>query len=454
MLRDEGEGVEMAEDLLTAVTAFAQKQEHGALGYFDAIGPGPIPAQWDPENAERLSKHGVAFLHLPDGSLLATLDTGAPKAPKAVVLLGSEGDMRTVATSLEEFLVLWSKGETDINELDDEEAFGRRDLVKWLKARKVKVPKAPPFDFAAWLDGSANTKAPAITEVRRAPTQDFSRLGPKVQHLVSMMGRRADDPVLVEWVTKTLGKKVPTSDHSNVSAPKLGLEIAFSADILNEKYPLVSKARSSVPYLSTAWIGKKFGEKVFGFEAHKETTEAALAAVLGPPTGTHDIWGTYWRRIVDRGADVVVSLELSRQLKVVVTLLHALDLDRFPTPSTHLFLAWAAKHNLLDEARFSAHASLLAKVKKRAALGSELAKAALPRGLWDDHLRNDADLRTKAWQWFQNMEGLWITKDLKKIFGRREGPHGHDEPVLDDDGWDKVDAAAPAFEKVFGRFLK
>jgi hypothetical protein len=67
-------------------------------------------------------------------------------------------------------------------------------------------------------------------------------------------------------------------------------------------------------------------------------------------------------------------------------------------------------------------------------------KAALPRGLWDDHLKDDEELRSFAYGWFHNVgKGGWIAADLKKVFGKRPGKYGHDEPKLDDDDWPAVD---------------
>ena len=52
------------------------------------------------------------------------------------------------------------------------------------------------------------------------------------------------------------------------------------------------------------------------------------------------------------------------------------------------------------------------------------------------------------------MDRTWITTDLKKVFGKRPGKHGHDEPKLDDDTWDAVDKAAKSFEQRFGQWIE
>jgi hypothetical protein len=449
--------------LFTDLIAFIGAQPHGSLGWFDTFGPGEIPPQWEPAAAERLNENGFSFLELADGSMVALLRTGVTGAPPAVVFLGSEGEYHTIANSLEEFLVLWSKGETDVHDLDDEEIEGRGALAAWIKSRKLKAPKAADFDLGAWLAGDTASTASVAAAANRQPTTDYEKLGPNVRKLVDMMGRRADDAALVDWITNTLGKKVPkhtSSDSVNVSAPKAGIEMVFSHNVLNEKYPPINKsARSFIPYLSHAWIRDKVGEPVFGIDVKKGTHDDVVK-LLGEPDeyvpafmSDNDPTVAFWQRTVDSAADVVVEIESDDGLGFVVTIMSAGALEEYPVVSTHLFLGWAATRGLLDDTRFSQHADLLAKVKNRQALGSDLLKAAMPRGLWDNHLVDKPGLRRTAYQWFHNMAGLWITADLIKIFGKHRGAFGHDDPTVDNDSWENVDKAAPAFEKVFAKWL-
>jgi hypothetical protein len=456
-IRKPSAGDRPASSLFTELCTFVGLQSHGSLGWFDTFGPEPVPAAWDADVAARVNANGFAFLQLPDGSFLVLLDTGTTATPHAVALLGSEGEVRTVANSLEEFIILWSTGETGISELDDEEIQGREQLAAWVKARNVQLPPASEFDFGAWLEGSAATGTATPAQTQRKPTADYYKLGPKMRELADMMGRRADDEALIAWVTQTLGKKVPryTADSANVVAPKAGLELAFSHNVLNEKYPLLRKsARSFIPYLSHAWVREKIGEHVFAIDL-KKGTEADAIQFLGQPDGRRPQFMNettetiaYWHRVVDAAADVVFIVESDDGISVRVSIESSRALEEFTDMGTNLFVAWAAENSLLNEVAFAQHAVLLAKVKAREAMGSDLVKAALPRGLWDSHLVDRPGFRRKAYQWFHNMAGVWITADLKKIFGARKGPYGHDEPVLDDDGWDKVDAAAPAFAKL------
>ncbi|RUO88616.1 hypothetical protein D7Y11_34570 [Corallococcus sp. AB018] len=453
--------------LLADVGAWIGKQSHGTLGWFDALSAEPVPKEWNPEKADRLHRDAFAFLQLPDGSLLALVNPGAD-APWAVALVGSEGEARTVANSLEEFLALWARGETEVSDLDDEEgASGRKALAAWLKAKKVRAPKAKDFDFAAWLDGDAvpPASAPPATVHTFVPTAVMKKLGPKVQQLAALMGRRADDPEVIAYVTGVLGKKVPAStsertDSVNVEAAKHGVEIVFSHEILNDAFlPIPKTAKTFIPYVSSAWVRSKVGEDVLGVP-WKVKAEAELTKLLGPPTGRSAAFAdedaltvAYWDFALDTAEHVWLTLEFDESLSVTLAVEGGGALERYPDVTTGLFIGYAATRGLLDASRFPAHRALLEAVATRKAKGSEFVKQALPRGLWDNHLREAPGLRELAWRWFHNMNGLWITDDLKKTFGKHAGPHGHDAPKLDDDTWDAVDKAAPLLDKRFAEWL-
>lgn len=138
--------------LLASFADWLATQSHASVGYFDALLAEEITHHWDEDNAERLQKAAWSFLHLPDGSLVALLDTGVSGSPPAVVLLESEGEARTIAASLEGFLHKLADADTGVSDLDDSDAStGRPALKDWLKEKKVTTPSAPDFDFAAWL---------------------------------------------------------------------------------------------------------------------------------------------------------------------------------------------------------------------------------------------------------------------------------------------------------------
>lgn len=304
----------VAPALLGELGEWLRTQPYGSVGWFELITE-PIPSAWNPDAAERLSKAGFSFLHLPEGSMLALLKHDG-KAPPAVVLLGSEGETATVALSLEELLFDLAKGDTQVADLD-EEATGRGELGAWLKKHKVKVPETKPFDFDAWLEGGVKKPAPPA-QPAGALSKELAALPPKLRALAALMGRRADDRDVVAYI-KALGKKAPRNttdadDTSYVVAPKHGLELLFSHDPpedLRDKYPHVRVGRAYLPYLLCAWLRDDFGEKLpFGLTVGMPSSE--LPKLLGKPSrsiGQGTLKRPVWERILDADKGVVLAVE-------------------------------------------------------------------------------------------------------------------------------------------------
>jgi hypothetical protein len=125
-----------------------------------------------------------------------------------------------------------------------------------------------------------------------------------------------------------------------------------------------------------------------------------------------------------------------------------------PRPVMGVFVAWCAARDLLDAARFEAHARLLGDVKARRATGGALLDAALARGLWDRHLVDRPGLRDFAYGWFHNIGKQGYIRDtFVQAFGGRMGKHGHEEAVLDDESWAAVDKASPPLDRTFARWV-
>jgi len=132
--------------LLLDVGAFIKTLSHGALGWFDGMTAEAIP---DGLGNDVLRAHGFSFLQLPDGSCLVVLDRveGAP-----VVLLDSTGPIRVVGDTLAAFLRRWSQADTDVADLDDDDAYARLDLAGWLDAQQVSPSKkGGRFDLDAFM---------------------------------------------------------------------------------------------------------------------------------------------------------------------------------------------------------------------------------------------------------------------------------------------------------------
>jgi hypothetical protein len=434
--------------LLEKFGAWLSAQEYGSVGCF-SLHAVTVPVEWDPDRIPRIQRDAFSFLHLPDGSLLLLVNVGNG-LPAAVGLLGSEGDTDSVATSLEEFLILLSNAETGVSDLDEEEGSGRKKLKAWLTKNKIKPPKAPPFDFDSFLDGTAKSSPPAAPQSGSPVTESLTVLPPFVRLVALLVGRRADDAELVEFVTGTLGQKVPGSTRSeskNVEAKKHGLELVFSHDVRNAKYPLVPKSKTAyVPYLSLVWLNPKLpGPLPFGLRFGMSVEE--IAAALGDPSGPCP----YWERELDPTRDIVFRVD---EREITIGIKQACELtSRWESrPLVGLLVAWLASRGFLEPKAFLGHEALLEAVRERKERGSKLVEAALPRGLWDIHLKDLPGFRQFAYEWMHRLGEAWIRADLVSVFGSREGDFGHDEAALDDDDWQAVDKATPVLDRRFAEW--
>lgn len=162
---------------LVDFAAWVKKVPRGALGWFDAIASEPLDVTYtDNEDATKALRKSLGiFLSLPDGSRLALWNHGGVKSPPAVVLLGSEGELRTVAPDLDTFLLAWAKGKSGVDDLDDDDDDGeiasmRPALAKWLADAGAKASKAKAPAFKAWFDKTVkeNTSAKQRAKEDRA----------------------------------------------------------------------------------------------------------------------------------------------------------------------------------------------------------------------------------------------------------------------------------------------
>ncbi|MGC4092778.1 MAG: hypothetical protein QM756_33825 [Polyangiaceae bacterium] len=443
--------------LLHEFGAWLKQRERGSLGWFDALAAEAV--DWPSPELERLQRESMSFLKLADGSRVLLVERGRDQ-PAAVGLLGSEGECYGLAPSFEDFLLLWSKGKSNVGDLDDEEARkGHKALSKWLKERGVTPPQSSDFDFAAWLETGDGRLNPPEAARLFEPSPTFGRLGPKLQTLARLVGRRADAPELRRYVKEELELYLPPSIRQglqHVTSDEHGVSLLLDKNVLNDAYPPIVRAGEvCVPHLARVRVKPAFGETVLGVP-WKSRDAKAVEKVLGPPSETRSQYpdGTgelisYWRFELDSAAQTELEIGVEEGLlDVAVGVRQSYALADFPDVGTGLFVAYAAARGLLDEGRFAEHAELVERVKARAARGSELIAEALPRGLWQDHLRDDRELRSASYGWFHGLKKGSIQKTLIKVFGQRD-----DEPALDEDSWAALDQVAPAFDAVFKKWL-
>ena len=111
-------------------------RESGEAKFFDATDQ----SRW--EQGSRL------FAMTAAGSEIALVDRD--RLPTAVVYLGHDGQIKTLAKSPEDFLHKLARARTGV-ELDSVPASCRRALAAWLKEKAPTIPTAPAFDVAAFL---------------------------------------------------------------------------------------------------------------------------------------------------------------------------------------------------------------------------------------------------------------------------------------------------------------
>jgi hypothetical protein len=179
--------------LLLAFADWVENVPYGSTGYFEVLRGERLDQAFPapPPTARMVARLGI-FLGLPDGSRIALWDHGA--AAPSVVLLGSEGELRTVAPNLRAFLAALSRGQTGIHELDDDEAASHRnELAAWLaRSPGGDEEAAPSPSFNAWYRAALGGGEPA-------PSAPVAAAGPfHMQGFTGaverLCGRPATDP--------------------------------------------------------------------------------------------------------------------------------------------------------------------------------------------------------------------------------------------------------------------
>lgn len=435
-------------------------QEYGAVGWF-SLRTEIVPVEWDADRIPQIEQNAFSFARLPDGSALCLVNRGA-EMPSGVGLLGSEGETDSVAASFEEFLLLLSEGNTGVGDLDCNDASARDALSKWLAKNHITLPgtASSAFDFDRFLDGSSEYEA-AIPQGKPRSEDDMTALSPFVRQVALMVGRRADDAELVEFITGTLRLRIPNSTTDadatkNLVAKQHGLEMVFEHDVKNMKYPPERKSKSSyLPYLSLAWLNPRLPDALpFGLKFGMSADE--IAGVMGEPTGhigSGPFRRPYWQRVLDSARDIRFQVD-PKTFAIEVSQARQLAGPAASRPMVGLLVAWLARRQLLEPPAFDEHGLLLGAVVRRERQGSTLVDAALRRGLWDSHLKDLPGLRHFTFEWMHNIGGKFIRDDLVSVFGSRKGPYGHDEAALDNDDWPAVDLAAPILDSRFAEWCR
>lgn len=183
--------------LLLSFGEWLKKIPYQTLGYFEGLESevlGELYVGNDFATEEIRSKLGQ-FLNLGDGNWVALWNHGG-KIP-AVVFLGSEGELENIAPSLEAFLVLLSRGETNCLGLDDDEVDSSRSrLKKWLEENEIKTIDQKVPVFKKWIDAVVKKTNKAQPKAKKLLIQPVQKdLFFRVEGLI---GKFADDPEVLK----------------------------------------------------------------------------------------------------------------------------------------------------------------------------------------------------------------------------------------------------------------
>ncbi len=457
--------------------------DYGDLGYFE-LTPENVANSSGWEGMERWGATTWGFMRLPDGSVIALCEA---VEPAAVVYLGSEGELKTLAESFEEFLLSWAEGEDlDVNELcimeEDEPEDSQLEAFKafksWLKKNKIKAPAVNgPFDFSAYADGDEPVRIQPGQKQRTTPVFSSQylaiakELGPTFQALCHVLGRTADDPDIAALTQQLFGKAPPQSignakydDTVGMYHKKVAFEMTFNRNVRNQKYPPVAIGKKAIcPYLSRVYVTENDVEPLFfglqGDAMWKEM-ECRFPGRVKVITDEDGWTKKTFSLLIDDVRDIELVLWSTKKgTRGYAAVVEGREVEwpeevKKVHSGAGLFAQWALENGWLDRTMFAGHEALLDAMAQRHARPSELTRVAFDRGLWDTHLLDAPALRDFAYSYFHRLDGLWLNADLIKMFGKRVGPYGHDEPVLDEDPPEIYDKVFAKFSQQFEAYKK
>jgi hypothetical protein len=143
-------------ELLLDFGNWLKSQRAGSVGYF-SLQSERFNDYWI-ENGADLHPYFAFFLCDPTGGQIGYwLYDGQTTAFPPIVMVGSEGELRILSDSLEEFLEQVAEGSTNAPDLDSRDDGGREGaaLARFLESRTPKTPAATHRDHPdlnGWMD--------------------------------------------------------------------------------------------------------------------------------------------------------------------------------------------------------------------------------------------------------------------------------------------------------------
>jgi hypothetical protein len=286
-----------------------------------------------------------------------------------------------------------------------------------------------------------------------------------LQASLAVVGKLATDAAVTSLLVDQHGQKLPrTSDVNDakwVELKKLGLLFLFQHDVGAFDYPVVPDKKSYVPYCTEIRFTQRWVEAIHGVTTKSSLRE--VQSVLGAhtkmrrPLMNSDAASVFEWVIPHAGSPGVWSIRVDGddgdaavpdiQFRVPVSL----ALERYSKTEMALFTGWLSRRKLFSAEFQRRHGATLEALSKQSVTPTSVLSTLYPRGIWTHFVaerQNDLDFHLRCYRAFHNMNNLSITNDCIRIFGKRVGPHGHDEPALDTVDWSHVDQVMSRFDEV------
>ena len=434
--------------------------------------------------AQHLGVFGVE----PDGSTIAVWR--APQGGMPVVYLSSEGGGRVLASDAAQFLRLLGVGYDEfalhgnLDEPPEEDGEVAPELLQWLEAQGLPVPETGEDilsdaelrwpDFDGWMEdaiagrlsalapaaeaGAVASPAPPLAPAPAAAAAAVAADGTLWDQMLACIGRRIDDPLVLQWLSavgaKPLKPATPHNDSTYVSVRATGIEV--SAEM--------------APKHRAFWPPRKEG-RVWNTYVTRIILPVKAAPLVPLPEGLS------WERFPgpadgNRFTKQPVSgtLELAFQRAAQGGGLARID-ARLPTERAFMeasaeyeetkplvyvedafFATWCALQGLLDPVRYPA--AVRKPWHERTATPLQWLHGPCARVVWTDDLAAGAsDFWDDYYMGFGTPDAeRWVT-DVKAVFGASNHFREPGE-AMTPDSWEAFDRIAPKIAQRFAAWRR
>lgn len=268
-------------DLLRHAPGLLEGQVSGSFG-FTSEPPETVARYFGDESsasARIAAQHLGVFGRGPDGSALAVWK--APDGAYPVVYLSSEGGGCALAADMRQFLRLLAVGYdefalwNDCTEPPEEDGDVSPALRQWLHRQKLSVPdtgedivsdaQARWPDFNGWVEDAVadrlgDASSPSTSESPPSPPGAAPRVpATPWEHAIACLGRRIDDPLVLQFLAhigaKPLKPCTPHNDSASVASKPKGIEVGTELPVRHrDHWPLRKEGRVWISPVTEIWL--------------------------------------------------------------------------------------------------------------------------------------------------------------------------------------------------------